>query len=52
MTTDIIVKALKNAYVSETILHTDLGSQYTNQKFKALTLDFKMIQSFSRKGCP
>ncbi|MCU7196404.1 IS3 family transposase [Turicibacter sanguinis] len=57
MTTDIIVKALKNAYVSqkpkdEIILHTDLGSQYTSQEFKDLTLDLKMIQSFSRKGCP
>ncbi|MCU7210212.1 IS3 family transposase [Turicibacter sp. 1E2] len=57
MTTDIIVKALKNAYVSqkpkdEIILHTDLGSQYTSQEFKDLTSDFKMIQSFSRKGCP
>ena len=57
MTTDIIVKALKNAYVSQKpkdkiILHTDLGSQYTRQGFKDLTLDLKMIQSFSRKGCP
>ena len=35
MTTDIIVQALKNAYISqrpkdEVILHTDLGSQYTS----------------------
>ena len=35
MTTDIIVQALKNAYVSQrpkgkVILHTDLGSQYTS----------------------
>ena len=57
MTTDIIVKALKNAYFSqkpkgEIILHTDLGSQYTSQEFKDLTLDFNIIQSFSRKGCP
>ncbi|MTO25117.1 DDE-type integrase/transposase/recombinase [Turicibacter sanguinis] len=34
------------------ILHTDLGSQYTSQEFKDLTLDFNIIQSFSRKGCP
>ena len=57
MTTDIIVKALKNTYVSQktkdkVILHTDLRSQYTSQEFKDLTLDLKMIQSFSRKGCP
>lgn len=39
MTTDIIVKDLKNAYVSQKpknkiILYTDLGSQYTSQEFK------------------
>ena len=54
MTTDFIVKALQNAYVSqrpkdEMIPHTDLGSQYTSQAFKNLTLDLNMIQSFSRK---
>ena len=57
MTTDLIIKALQNAYVSqrpkdEIILHTDLGSQYTSQEFKNLTLDLNIIQSFSRKGCP
>ena len=44
MTTDIIVQALKNAYISQrpkdkVILHTDLGSQYTSQEFKNLTSD-------------
>ena len=57
MTTDIIVQALKNAYVSQrpkgkVILHTDLGSQYTSQDFKNLTSELNVIQSFSRKGCP
>ncbi len=57
MTTHIIVKALKNAYVSqkpkdEIILYIDLESQYTSQEFKDLTLDLTIIQSFSRKGCP
>ncbi len=57
MTTDIIVQALKNAYVSQrpkdkVILHTDLGSQYTSQDFKNLTSELNIIQSFSRKGCP
>ena len=54
MTTGIIIKALKNAYVSQSpqnkvILHTDLGSQYTSHDFKDLTLDLNMIQSFSIK---
>ena len=57
MTTDLIIQALTNAYVSqkpkdEIILHTDLGSQYTSKEFKELTLDLNMIQSFSHKGCP
>ncbi|MEO3153648.1 IS3 family transposase [Turicibacter sanguinis] len=57
MTTDIIVQALKNAYVSQSpkdkvILHTDLGTQYTSQDFKNLTSEINVVQSFSRKGCP
>ncbi|MCU7212747.1 IS3 family transposase [Turicibacter sanguinis] len=57
MTTDIIVQALKNAYVSQSpkdkvILHTDLGTQYTSQDFKNLTSELNVVQSFSRKGCP
>lgn len=54
MTTDIIIQALKNAYISqrpkdELILHTDLGSQYTSND---LISDLNIVQSFSRKGCP
>ena len=57
MTTDIIVQALKNAYVSQrpkdkVILHTDLGTQYTSEDFKNLTSELNVVQSFSRKGCP
>lgn len=55
--TNIIVQALKNAYVSQrpkdkVILHTDLGTQYTSQYFKNLTSELNVVQSFSRKGCP
>lgn len=55
ITTDIITKVLKNAYLfqklkGQVILHTNLGSQYTSQDFKDLTLDFNIVQSFSRKG--
>ena len=56
MTTDIIIQALKNAYVSQrpkdkVILHTDLGTQYTSKDFKNLNSELNIIQSFSRKGC-
>ena len=56
MITDIIIQALKNAYVSQrpkdkVILHTDLGTQYTSQDFKNLNSELNIIQSFSRKGC-
>ncbi len=55
MTTDIIVQALMNAYVSQrpkdkVILHTDLRSQYTSQEFKNLPSGLNVIQSFSSKG--
>ena len=57
MTTDIMIQALKNAYLSqrpkdELILHTDLGSQYTSKDFKDFISNLNMVQSFSRKGCP
>lgn len=57
MTTDLIIQALKNAYLSqrpkdELILYTDLGSQYTSKDFKDFISDLKIVQSFSRKGCP
>jgi putative transposase len=57
MTTDIVVKALENAYFvqkpsKELILHTDLGSQYTSQEFQDLLARLNIVPSFSKKGCP
>ena len=57
MTTDLVEKALKNAYETQRpqkglILHTDLGSQYTSDAFTERVKSYHMIQSFSRKGCP
>jgi len=34
------------------ILHSDLGSQYTNQAFESYLSTKGMIHSFSRKGNP
>ncbi|GIN87568.1 hypothetical protein J6TS2_39540 [Heyndrickxia sporothermodurans] len=55
MTTDIVIKALKNAYPTQNpskklILHTDLGSQYTSKEFQELLAERNIIQSFSKKA--
>jgi putative transposase len=57
MTTEIVVKALDNAYNVQRpsaglILHTDLGTQYTSQEFQQFISKLGMKQSFSQKGCP
>lgn len=59
MTNDLVVKALKNAYYSQSpdknkqlIFHSDLGSQYTSNDLRELCKEFNIIQSFSKKGCP
>ncbi|HBZ09314.1 MAG TPA: IS3 family transposase [Bacillus bacterium] len=57
MTTDLVIKALDNAYATqlppeELILHSDLGSQYTSEAFMEEAESKKIRQSFSRKGCP
>lgn len=57
MTTELVIKALKNAYETQApkkglIIHTDLGSQYTSEEFAKYVLSKDMKQSFSRKGCP
>ncbi len=57
MTTDVVMKALENAYETQApeeglILHTDLGSQYTSEEFMTYVQSKGMKQSFSRKGCP
>lgn len=57
MTTDLIKKALDNAYESQKpdkalIFHSDLGTQYTSDEFKETIEKYQMIHSFSSKGSP
>lgn len=59
MTNDLVVKALKNIYYTQSpdpnkklIFHCDLGSQYTSNDLKELCKEFNITQSFSKKGCP
>ena len=57
MTTNFVVKALENAHYTQKpseglILHTDLGTQYTSQKFQTILANYKIKPSFSKKGCP
>lgn len=57
MTTDLVIKALDHAYVTQQpekglIIHTDLGSQYTSEEFTKHVHSKGMKQSFSHKGCP
>jgi putative transposase len=57
MTTDLITKALENAYYTQKpgeglIFHSDLGTQYTSDEFAKTIQEFKMTHSFSYKGSP
>ncbi|MCQ6274874.1 IS3 family transposase [Bacillus sp. V3B] len=57
MTTDLVIKALDNAYQTQQpskglTIHTDLGSQYTSEEFTKHIRSLGMKQSFSHKGCP
>ena len=57
MTTDLIKKALENAYHSQRpdkglIFHSDLGTQYTSDEFKKVIEKYEMTHSFSYKGSP
>ena len=57
MTAELVVKSLENACLNVKstkgiILHSDLGTQYTSQKFQELISKKEMIHSFSRKGNP
>lgn len=57
MTTDLITKALENAYDSQNpsdgvVFHSDLGSQYTSDDFAKKIQTYKMTHSFSHKGSP
>ena len=57
MTVDLTVAALQNAcrnqgYPKNVILHSDRGSQYTASDYLKKASLFKIILSFSAKGCP
>ena len=57
MTTDLVIKALDNAYYTQKpskglIFHSDLGTQYTSEEFERTINDFNMTHSFSYKGNP
>lgn len=57
MTTELIIKALKNAYHAQQpdeglIFHSDLGSQYTSDDFREVIKQLNMTHSFSYKGSP
>lgn len=57
MTADLAVEAVRNVTlnVNDTkgiILHSDLGSQYTNHIFQSYVKSLGIILSFSRKGNP
>lgn len=57
MTTELVEKALENAYVTlkpddGVIFHSDLGSQYTSDSFSEKIQIYMMTHSFSHKGSP
>lgn len=57
MDTDLIAKALKNAYETQNpsgsvIFHSDLGTQYTSEAYAEQLKKYNMTASFSGKGCP
>lgn len=57
MTAELAVKAVDNACINVKktegiILHSDLGTQYTSEKFNTCLTSKKMVHSFSRKGNP
>lgn len=57
MTTDLVIKALENACVTQKpgddlIFHSDLGSRYTSEAFEQAIRSHCMTHSFSNKGSP
>lgn len=57
MDTSLVISALDNAYKAQrpmgnVIFHTDLGTQYTSDKFIEVLKKYNFIPSYSRKGCP
>ena len=54
---ELVINALTNATAkhslgSQTIFHSDRGSQYTSKEFMALVMSYGIKQSFSRIGVP
>lgn len=57
MTTELVEEAFLRAKNNRTfeenaIFHTDLGSQYTSNKFEEILKENKLIHSYSKKGYP
>ena len=58
MSTELVLKALDQVSsnvsikADESILHTDLGSQYTSKKYIKRAEELKFKLSYSRKGNP
>ena len=58
MDTSLVLKALDSVYKKgiikdfKTIIHTDLGSQYTSNAYIKRAKDYNFIRSYSRKGNP
>lgn len=55
MTVECVIKSLENSCLNVKrskgiILHSDLRTQYTSQKFQELISKKEMIHSFNRKG--
>jgi len=55
MTTELIIKALNNAYEAQRpgddlIFHSDLGSQYTSEAFGQVIQSYNITHFFSYKG--
>ncbi len=55
MTSELVIKAVKNACLNVNstqgiILHSNLGTQYTSQKFEDFLKEKQILHSFSRKG--
>ena len=52
---DLVCQALKSAYwrrkpAPGLIMHTDRGSQYASESYRALIRDYRLVQSMSRKA--
>jgi transposase InsO family protein len=57
MDSSLVIAALKNAYKTQKpngsiIFHSDLGTQYISEAYRDQLTEYKMIVSYSRKGCP